>query len=180
MAEPTAETVVPRCPWCSAALPPGVGENCPSCGATLASPGDASVPGVTAIDPEAVLRGVRAATAPRRNRILSFITGEVPEDYQEIGKPEALAPPPADVRREMLRMEVEAEIADLTAEAEAIAADEAVETGRPVTSADLESTNGEPAGSAEASAAPGTEAPVAPVEVTAPEPTVTQDSQPGA
>lgn len=132
MAEPTAETVVPRCPWCSAPLPPGVGENCPSCGATLNSLGDATVPGVTAIDPEAVLRGVRAATAPRRNRLLSFITGDVAEDYEAPGKPEALAPPPPDVRREMLRMEVEAELADLTAEVEAIAADEAVETGLPV------------------------------------------------
>jgi hypothetical protein len=174
MAEPTAETVVPRCPWCSAALPPGVGENCPSCGATLASPGDATVPGVTAIDPEAVLRGVRAATTPRRNRILSFITGEVQDEYEELGKPEALAPPPAEVRREMLRMEVEAEIADLTAEAGALAADEALETGRPVAPADLAPADLAPETGDLAAAVP----PIAPTEANASEPS--QESQPGA
>ena len=43
----------PRCPWCSAALPPGAHEPCPSCGATLNSPTgtEPDIKGVTALDP---------------------------------------------------------------------------------------------------------------------------------
>jgi hypothetical protein len=127
MAEPTPEIAAARCPWCSAVLPARTGDTCPSCGATLTSTSEPQVPGVTAIDPEAVIRGVRAASAPRRSRLLSFITGEPDEDLGAAPAPEALAPPPPDVRREMLRMEVEAEIADLTAEAGSLAADDAVD-----------------------------------------------------
>ncbi len=127
MVEPT--DIVPRCPWCSARLPPGTGDTCPSCGATLTSSGETQVPGVTAIDPQAVLRGVRSSTAPRRSRLLSFITGEVEDEFQETGNTQALAPPEDDVRREILRMAVAAELADLTAEAGAMAADDAVESG---------------------------------------------------
>ena len=129
MAEPTPETVAPRCPWCSAVLPLGTEDTCPSCGATLTSTTEPQVPGVTAIDAEAVIRGVRAATAPRRSRLLSFITGEPEDEAPPAAAPAALAPPPPDVRREMLRMEVEAEIADLTAEVGAMAADGAVGGG---------------------------------------------------
>lgn len=116
------------CPWCSADVPVGR-ENCPACGANLVETGESAVPGVTAIDPEAVLRSVRTTGAPqRRNRILSLITGEEPDDTDAVaGSPTALAPPPPDVRREMLRMEIAAELSNLTAEADSFAADDAVD-----------------------------------------------------
>jgi hypothetical protein len=43
-----------------------------------------------------------------------------------------LAPPPVEVRREMLRLELEAQVANAQAEVEAMAADAAVEEGRPL------------------------------------------------
>jgi hypothetical protein len=118
------------CPWCSAEVPAG-GTTCAACGANLVETADPSVPGLTAIDPEAVLRSVRTTGQPaRRNRILSLITGEEPEDGQAApGSPTALAPPPPDVRREMLRMEIAAELSNLTAEVDSITADEAIEGG---------------------------------------------------
>jgi hypothetical protein len=116
------------CPWCSAEVPAGR-HTCPACGANLVEAGESTVPGLTAIDPAAVLRNVRTTgAAPRRSRILSLITGEEPDDLgATTGSPAALAPPPPDVRREMLRMEIAAEISNLTAEADSIAADEAVD-----------------------------------------------------
>lgn len=113
-----------RCPWCSADTVPGRA-TCPSCGANLVESGEPAVPGLTAIDAEAVLRSVRAATAPpRRNRFLSMITGEDLDEAPPVaGSPAALAPPPIEVRREMLRMEIAAELADATAEAEALIAE---------------------------------------------------------
>jgi hypothetical protein len=117
-----------RCPWCSAPLPSADEIACPSCGATLTAETEPQVPGVTAIDAEAIVRGVRATGPPRRSRLLSWISGEVPED-EESGPVAhgSLAPPPAEVRREILRMELEAEISDLQAEAGSLLADDEVE-----------------------------------------------------
>lgn len=116
------------CPWCSAALPSADAVNCPSCGATLISETEAQVPGVTAIDAEAIIKGARAANPPRRNRLLSWISGEVEvEQETPLSNPESLAPPPEEVRREMLRMEIAAEISDLQAEVESMVADEEIE-----------------------------------------------------
>jgi hypothetical protein len=126
------------CPWCSAEVPAGR-HTCPACGANLVEAGESTVPGLTAIDPAAVLRNVRTTgAAPRRSRILSLITGEEPDDLgATTGSPAALAPPPPDVRREMLRMEIAAEISNLTAEADSIAADEAVDATAGDPSLDL-------------------------------------------
>src|SRR5436190_20245956 len=93
-------TPAPRCNWCSAPLPSDHEETCPSCGATLLGDGDTSVPGLTAIDAEAILRSARAAKAKPRSRLLGWISGE--SDDEPSGSrptPGSLAPPPADVRR---------------------------------------------------------------------------------
>ena len=121
-----------HCPWCSAELPSTDLEICPSCKATLSStgPGDASLPGVTAIDHEALLRTSREPR-PQRNRILSWLSGEYVEETATPAEPQAIAPPDLEVRREILRLELEAEIADKQAEADSILADAAVE-GRPL------------------------------------------------
>ena len=121
----------PRCNWCSAPLPSDHEETCPSCGATLLGDGDTSVPGLTAIDAEAILRSARAAKAKPRSRLLGWISGEYDEDASgPTAAPGSLAPPPADVRREMLRLELQAQVANAQAEVESMAADDAIEHGR--------------------------------------------------
>jgi hypothetical protein len=121
-----ASTPVPRCMWCSAALPSDSETTCPSCGATLVGEGDNNVPGVTAIDAAAIVRAGREVKPRSRNRIVSWISGDYPEE--EDHAPEgSLAPPPPEVQREMLRLELEAQVANLQAEAEAMAAEQAVD-----------------------------------------------------
>ena len=65
----------------------------------------------------------------RDNRLFRFVTGEVAPDTGEIANPESLAPPPVAVRREMLRLQIEAETADLQAETVALKADELARRG---------------------------------------------------
>ncbi len=123
----------PRCPWCSAELPAGAHETCPSCGATLTSPGggEPDIKGVTSLDPMAIIQA-RSDVARPRNRIMSFITGEVPGEQDAAANPESLAPPDLAVRREMRRLEIEAERADLEAETVALKTDVVVEMGIPL------------------------------------------------
>ena len=129
-----------HCPWCSASLPSTDLETCPSCKATLTSTssGEAALPGVTAIDHEALLRTNREPRQPR-NRILSWLSGEYVDEGDVPTQPEAIAPPDLAVRREILRLEIEAEIADKQAEADSIMADAAVE-GRTVPSLEADET----------------------------------------
>jgi len=117
--------------WCSAVLPSAHETTCPSCGATLVGEGESAVPGLTAIDADAILRNARSAGKSKpRGRLLSWISGEYePEDAASAPAPGSLAPPPAEVRREMLRLELEAQVANAQAEVEALAADAAVEGG---------------------------------------------------
>jgi hypothetical protein len=112
------------CPWCSAALPPDV-TICPSCGASLVADGDPNVPGVTTVATKPIV--AEKATTQRRNRLLAWISGEYPEDIPSEAEVQAIAPPDLEVRREMLRLELEAEVANLQAEEDAIRADAALE-----------------------------------------------------
>ena len=121
-----ASTPLPRCMWCSAELPSDHETTCPTCGATLIGEGDNQVPGVTAIDAEAIIRAGRDAKPRQRSRLMSWISGEYPED-EAPAPPGSLDPPSADVRREMLRLELEAQVANLQAEAGAMAAEQAVD-----------------------------------------------------
>lgn len=119
------------CPWCSATYT-GEPETCPSCGAVLAADptADPSLPGLTAIDPAALVRA-KTPTARPRNRILSWISGEYPDEAGDPADAGALAPPDIAVRREILRLELEAEVANLQAEADALIADATVEGHAP-------------------------------------------------
>jgi hypothetical protein len=120
----------PRCNWCSAILPSDHEEVCPSCGATLLGDGETSVPGLTAIDAEAILRSARATKSKPRSRLMGWISGDTDDEGAAAASPGSLAPPPAEVRREMLRLSLEAQVANAQAEVESMAADEAIETGR--------------------------------------------------
>jgi len=119
------------CPWCSATYE-GNPDDCPSCGATLTgdSATDAALPGLTAVDAAAI---VRAKTdVPRsRSRLLSWISGDYPDEAASPAEAGALAPPDVEVRREILRLELEAEVANLQAEAEALKADAVVDGRSP-------------------------------------------------
>lgn len=128
-----AAVPAPRCTWCSAELPSNHETICPSCGATLLGDGETQVPGLTAIDAEAILRNARAAKTKPRSRLMSWISGEYDEEADVTAPPGSLAPPPAAVRREILRLELEAQVANAQAEVEAMAADAALDEG-----ADLE------------------------------------------
>ena len=133
--EPTTQAapIEARCTWCSAVLPDAAATTCPSCGATLIGEGETgSVPGLTAIDADAILRNARGSAAPRRSSLLGWISGDYPSDQGPSAAPGSLAPPPAEVRREMLRLELEAQVANAQAEVEAMAADEALAEGAPI------------------------------------------------
>jgi hypothetical protein len=125
--EATPESPAASCPWCSAPLAAPDAANCPSCGAALHGEADAQVPGLTTVDRVAVLEGMRPAIRPR-NRLVAWLTGGDIEEEAETAPAtaEALGPPPPEVRREMLRLQMEAELTQLTAEVESRATDEAV------------------------------------------------------
>ena len=90
----------PVCTWCSAPLPSADLERCPSCGANLVGDVAEPLPGVTAVDAAALIRGTPTATRPR-NRLLSWISGDYPDDAPTANDAKALEPPDQAVRREM-------------------------------------------------------------------------------
>jgi hypothetical protein len=151
------------CSWCSAAVTEDATE-CPSCGANLLPEGDPNVPGVTAIDAAAILRS-KSAPKPR-GRLLSWISGEGTSDLPSKAEAQAVAPPDLEVRREILRLELEAEVANLRAEADVLWAEAAAEgrstegPGGPVTAGvEADGTASADVGGAEAGppeAPPGT------------------------
>lgn len=128
MADPTTGTA-PHCQWCSAPLPAADLDTCPSCGATLSTaPDTGEIRGVTTLDTEAILRSRSEASRPR-SRLLSFITGEEPVELGGPEEAESLAPPDDAVRLEMLRLQFEAERADLEAESIANKTDTVLDEG---------------------------------------------------
>lgn len=116
------------CSWCSTEVAEGATE-CPSCGANLVPDGDPNVPGVTAVDAASIIRS--KSTSQPRSRLLSWISGEYQTDVPSKAEQQAIAPPDLEVRREILRLELEAEVANLQAEADALRAEAAAE-GRVV------------------------------------------------
>lgn len=131
-ASPTSDT---SCPWCSAAVPAGA-ERCPACGATLQAAEEPQLPGVTAVDPQAVLWSVRSMERRRRSKLLTWLSGDAEPEATTPAAPGALDPPPPEVRREMLRLAMAAAISDLSAEVGAIEADELMEERGAATAAE--------------------------------------------
>jgi len=116
------------CPWCSAVLPGPDAAVCPSCDAHLIDEQGVDIPGVTTVYP-----GLLASAAAPRKVKRTFGSLLVGED-NEIPPPTeaelpALAPPDADVRREMLRLELDARLASLQAEVKAIEAEDGIVPG---------------------------------------------------
>jgi hypothetical protein len=148
----------PRCPWCSAVLSSPDLATCPSCGAQLNGP-EAELPGVTTIDVAAL--AWKAGAPPRRNKLMSWISGDA--DDEPTSSPESLSaiePPSLAVRREMLRLELEAEGISLPHDAEP-ATDEAAtdETATDETATDETATDAAAGNDQAASEGPGTGSP---------------------
>src|SRR4029079_19655856 len=100
------------CPWCSATYT-GETETCRSrCAALAVDPTtDAAPPGLTAIDAAAIVRAKTPVARPR-SRVLSWMRSEHPDETPSAADACALGPPDADVRREILRLALEAELAN--------------------------------------------------------------------
>jgi hypothetical protein len=122
---PPSAALGASCPWCSAPVASPDDVTCGACGATLQGDAAIEIPGVTAIDGQHASR----AAAPRKIR-RTFGALFVGSD-DEIPPPSeaelpALAMPDAEVRREMLRLQLDAELADLTSRAAALAAERGI------------------------------------------------------
>lgn len=103
--------MTPRCPWCSALLPADTSVRCPHCHASLIAEADTRLPGLTEVEAPAANKSRRVA-AQRRSKLLAWISGEIDDDPSPVGgqsAADAIAPPDRDVRREMLRLRLEAE-----------------------------------------------------------------------
>ncbi len=70
---------IAACPWCSAEVPQPAPERCPSCGASLVEAPAEDVPGLTRVDPEAILAltFTRQATAEMEGRIRHLLADVV-------------------------------------------------------------------------------------------------------
>jgi len=110
------------CPWCSGAVTATTAV-CPSCNAILIPDEEHDLPGLTSVD-QAAAREKRPAP---RGRFLSWLGGEPPDAPAGPVDTQAVAPPDADVQREILRLQLEAEISNLQAEADSIMSDALVE-----------------------------------------------------
>lgn len=100
-----------RCPWCSMELPEPDAPACPSCHARLVGDNEPNLPGVTAVDLKAL--ALRRSQPVKRSRLLGWISGDGDSDEMPAMRPApgSLQPPSLEVRREMLRLEIEAELA---------------------------------------------------------------------
>lgn len=101
------------CPWCSARVPAGA-STCPACHATI-DPDEAAdsihLPGLTEVAPElrAYAEQVRAGRKKRSSLSILLNSPSTPQapDLPELSEPDALRPPSAAVRAEMLRLDAE-------------------------------------------------------------------------
>ena len=118
------------CSWCSTESPAGTVQ-CPNCGANLVPESDVDVPGVTAVDAASIIRS-KSNDQPS-NPVLAWMNSE---------HSRAIAPPDDEVRREILRLELQAEVANLQAEADALRAEAAVE-GRTLDIPEVVAVSGE-------------------------------------
>ncbi len=112
-----------RCPWCSADLVDAAAATCVACGAILHAAEARSIPGVTEVDALAIARRPLSAQAPSFG---SLLMGGVDTERPSPDQLPAIAPPGDAVRREMLRLEIDAERSKLEAEVGALEAEAAL------------------------------------------------------
>jgi hypothetical protein len=111
------------CHWCSTPIPPDA-TACPKCGAAVEGAVAADIPGLTAVDPKSP-RAEMPETVPN------------PIGWLRAGKDatapnaEAFRPPSDAVRREMRRIELEAQIENAGTELMNPTGDESLDAGPP-------------------------------------------------
>jgi hypothetical protein len=117
-----------RCPWCSTPVESLEDATCGACGATLHGDPEIEIPGVTAIDAEHAAQAAQASVPRKVRRTFGslFVGRDDPIPPPSQAELPALAPPDTEVRREMLRLQLDAELASLAARAAAIAAERGV------------------------------------------------------
>jgi hypothetical protein len=160
----TSTAAANACPWCSAAITPQTAV-CPSCNAILIPDEEHDLPGLTSVV-EAPAREKRPAS---RGRFMSWLGGESVEQAVAPVDAQAIAPPDADVQREILRLELEAHISNLQAEADSIMSDALVEGRvndlpeglRPLVAAEASAESPADTADAMVEAVMGTDAPAA-------------------
>jgi hypothetical protein len=113
VAPPKRSTSDRDCPWCSARVPAGA-STCPACHATV-DPAEATdaihLPGLTEVSPElrAYAEQVRAGKKKRSSLSILLTSSSTAQaaDLPDSSEPDALRPPSAAVRAEMLRLDAE-------------------------------------------------------------------------
>ena len=127
-ASPPPNAAGMRCPWCSAPVESLEDATCGACGATLHGDPEIEIPGVTAIDGEHAAQAAQAAMPRKVRRSFGslFVGRDDPIPPPSQAELPALAPPDTEVRREMVRLQLDAELANLAARAAAIAAERGV------------------------------------------------------
>ncbi|MGD0122838.1 MAG: zinc-ribbon domain-containing protein [Candidatus Limnocylindrales bacterium] len=128
------------CPWCSTPIPANV-KACPKCGAIVEGAIAADIPGLTVVDPKP---SVDRADDPIRTNLGHDVwsgaafgatpgpetgTGTVAETAAE--EREAVEPPTEAVRKEMRKIEFEAEIENAGTELMNATGDESIDAGPP-------------------------------------------------
>ena len=109
----------PVCPWCSAELTSPDQAACAACGANLVTEDDVELPGVTSFDEDTRLRLGRAekvADPPTRKGFFAWMSADeqpnvgpaLDAETAAILQSASIEPASAEVRREMLRLEMEA------------------------------------------------------------------------
>ena len=94
------------CPWCSTPIP-STADACPKCGAIVEGAIAKDIPGLTVVDPKAVLGVPDEGVIPDVVDPKALLRTGV---YEPPVSPEALLPPSEAVRLEMRKMELEAQI----------------------------------------------------------------------
>jgi hypothetical protein len=115
------------CPWCSTDIPVGASA-CPKCGALVEGAVAVDLPGLTTVDPDARL------LLPDEGLIPDAIDPAAMLDAGHDGTPAsdpAFDPPTDEVRREMLKMELEAQIANAGTDVMNPTGDETITVGAP-------------------------------------------------
>jgi hypothetical protein len=115
------------CPWCSSPIPADANA-CPKCGALVQGrQADIPIPGLTSVDPTARLDLPDEGAIPDSIDPLALLS----VGKEEVGSPAAVEPPGEQVKLEMRKMELEAEIENAGTELMNPAGDETLDAGAP-------------------------------------------------
>lgn len=120
------ETTSRICPWCSTEIPVGAGA-CPNCGALVEGAVVSEIAGFTVADPGATL-------GPDEGRIPDDLDPKawLQADHDDTPAADTAFDPPSDeVRLEMRKMELEAEIVNAGTQVMNPTGDESIEVGAP-------------------------------------------------